>query len=71
MPEPNLRIVCVGAPRADKQFELFVVDRVDANKSAAELARLAERAEHDVQRLLREAERATRRAAPRRRRGRA
>lgn len=47
MPVPNLRIVVVGVPRADKEFEAFEVSKREAQ-------RLARDAERDLERVKRE-----------------
>lgn len=63
MPEENLRMAVVGAPRADKEFDLFVADRSKASREDEDLAQQAERLEREVQRLLRSAEQTARGAA--------
>lgn len=45
MPEPNLRIVVLGATRADKEYDEFSRDRKKTQKEVAQLNRELQRLE--------------------------
>lgn len=53
MPEQNTRIVVVGAPKADKQFETLSTERSKAQAEMTDAQREAQRMEREIKRALR------------------
>jgi hypothetical protein len=51
MPLPNTRVVIVGAPRADKDFQVVEVSARAAQTVAKDLQRLAEQVARETARL--------------------
>ena len=58
MSEKNLRIVVLGAPKAEKEFTQFVRDRKGAQRSARELAKELQKINGRARRALRAARKA-------------
>jgi hypothetical protein len=61
VPEPNTRIVVLGTPRADKEFDVYVGDRDRAQRDIERGDRELADVERDLQRAMREAARDVRR----------
>ncbi len=53
MPVENTRIVVIGAPRADKEFEIVEISKKEIQRQAELLVKDEERALRDLERTLR------------------
>ena len=51
MPMPNTRVVVVGSPRADREFDLIDLSRARLEKLARDLASDCERAKRELERI--------------------
>lgn len=61
MPERNTRVVVLGTPKADKQFDVFDIERAKAQREGKQLARDAERLRRKLKRARAQARRDVRR----------
>lgn len=53
MPKPNTRMVIIGAPRADRDFDSVEVSRREARRLADLMTRDVERFAREMERILR------------------
>lgn len=53
MPAENVRIVVQGVPRAEKEFDLVEVNRAEARRLAELMAKDAEAAKREIERISR------------------
>lgn len=53
MPADNVRIVVRGVPRAEKEFSVVEVNRAEAQRLAELMAKDAEKAKREIERILR------------------
>lgn len=63
MPEQNTRIVVVGAPKADKEFSVFVADREAVQRDIEQGRKTIEQVQREIERDLRQTTRGVRRGS--------